>query len=374
VVFNFNIGDYMQQQQVEQQQVEQLPSQQQGLSQSQLGALQNLIRQYKINPDAFDSEEVMQIKQYADMAGIPFSIPFSTGRAIGRAVGEFADTLALGMLPDSWTPKALNSGEEAAGQIGSLLSLFVPGIGGAAIGAKAAKGVATHILPKLLANAGKEIAATGKVGQALNKVSKIGELLQSAKAQERFLGAVGGAVTGAIQGQPLENGIDFNNVGIGALLGGLMPLKRFTKSKSDGTPIPEQTTEAQLKEISNKVDDTFAESRKFEALKKANMPPYFNPIPSKPPSLKEIKQVLERVKNTATKIKKQEVQGSVKKVKSTPLSKTKNIPQESMEAMYNNRMSEKQMVEILNKLKAKTNPTAQDLKVIKNIEDILSQG
>ena len=90
---------------------------------------------YKVNPDRFSDEQVKQLKVLADQAGIPMEIPFSFGRAAGNLLFEAADTALLGLLPNSWKPPALTSGERIAGVLGDIASFAVP----FAIGGKIAK-------------------------------------------------------------------------------------------------------------------------------------------------------------------------------------------------------------------------------------------
>jgi len=95
------------------------------------------IRNYKNNPAAFTDAHLKAMKSAADAFGIPFEVPFSAGRAFAKGAYELGEGLTLGLLPNSWDPGAMNTGESIAGVAGGLLGLAAPigiGLKGASMG------------------------------------------------------------------------------------------------------------------------------------------------------------------------------------------------------------------------------------------------
>lgn len=268
-------------------------------TQQQMQAAQELIARYNQDPSQFSSNELAELQAFMQANGVDWSPNFSAGRALGKAGFEFADSLALGLLPDEWAPQTFNKGEDIAGTIGSLASFAVPFGGAAALGRKGASmalnglgklekggsilkegGMLSNLLNKIpggskLAGATvKGIGADGKAGGLIGKLLAKPEMV-SRTAQ----GAIMGAVVNPFDDESrlLENGIDMGGAILGGVGANIPALWKYGKGKLSKTPPPSTVSEAPL---TGAIDDAVAQGKPLSNLGESR-PPFTNAQPIK---------------------------------------------------------------------------------------------
>lgn len=108
--------------------------------------IKKMVNAYKANPNMYSDTEAQQISMLAVEAGIPFQgIKSGMGSKLWRGAASAADTMALGLIPNSlYAPR--NAGEQKAVDIGSVAGMVAPwgapmklakgGLAAAKVGAK----------------------------------------------------------------------------------------------------------------------------------------------------------------------------------------------------------------------------------------------
>ncbi len=180
--------------------------------------LQQIIEQYKANPNQFSAEQRKQIEDYASANNIPLANPNESTdimRLLGNFVFNAADSMALGVLPDDIVEAPRTGAERAAAFLGELGGAMMPWGAGAKLGSMGAK----FLAPK--------IAEGGKIFDLLSKMG-----IDSGK--------VSGAIQGAIEGGAMdlfESGINPAGILLGGAAGGMF-------NKAVGEEVSETVTKS----------------------------------------------------------------------------------------------------------------------------------
>lgn len=143
---------------------------------------QDLMRQYRRNPDQFTDEQAEKIAREAKRLGIRFPRENKFGRKLAF---DAVDSLALGMVPNSWRPKSRGEAtfgetdaDKWAGRLGLLGAVPTLGAGWAGRGAMWAGG-------KAVGKAGLQAGAKG-AGYARNVGGKVMDRARSVEWRPNF--------------------------------------------------------------------------------------------------------------------------------------------------------------------------------------------
>ena len=197
------------------------------MNEKQLRALTNTIQLYNTGQLDLNDDQLRDLKQIADAAGIAFS-PETSG---SRAALGFVNNLAFGIPgavagafgSEMFDP--ITSTEEAAGSVGSLLSFLVGGgIAGKAIGGAAVRGLSGKKARDLAVRGAAALRSTGLPGgRALyggqQRVSSA--IANSPALQEAIRSGAGFGAVGGLEGLMSEDGSLLGGAMSGATLGAL---------------------------------------------------------------------------------------------------------------------------------------------------------
>ena len=197
------------------------------MNEKQLRALTNTIQLYNTGQLDLNDDQLRDLKQIADAAGIAFS-PETSG---SRAALGFVNNLAFGIPgavagafgSEMFDP--ITSTEEAAGSVGSLLSFLVGGgIAGKAIGGAAVRGLSGKKARDLAVRGAAALRSTGLPGsRALyggqQRVSSA--IANNPALQEAIRSGAGFGAVGGLEGLLSEEGSLLGGAMSGATLGAL---------------------------------------------------------------------------------------------------------------------------------------------------------
>lgn len=271
------------------------------MNEKQLRALTNTIQLYNTGQLDLNDDQLRDLKQIADAAGIAFS-PETSG---SRAALGFVNNLAFGIPgavagafgSEMFDP--ITSTEEAAGSVGSLLSFLVGGgIAGKAIGGAAVRGLSGKKARDLAVRGAAALRSTGLPGgRALyggqQRVSSA--IANSPALQEAIRSGAGFGAVGGLEGLMSEDGSLLGGAMSGATLGALgsLGLGALRRGKSAATAAGSSSTAAGSSASAaerERARRAIEELRRQEAMESMASPP---PLPPRPPS-REMRAEMDR--------------------------------------------------------------------------------